>query len=253
MNFTHTKRAIHDFRSRPMMAEVTKSLVVGSFDNLRKSIPVPNVFQRFPHLAEPFRKGLEAQSLLLMIDLSPFSSAVAKLDAAEIRDLLHLYYDSLVPIINQAGGIVEKYLGDAIIAVMGAPFNNNKEFRTWTGDVERAAELAMSMIEKVDETFRGELNAKVAIVMGDCYFGYLGHETHSELTMVGNPLTQLFRLEDHAPQMGVIMTNHLYGFAKPKLSRRVGSFRPQKPRSLELRGAGPVEVQEIVWNKTAVR
>lgn len=225
------------------LTELRKSLnVVASGEMLKEGMAEPAVLARYPQLAAKFRAGLSAESILWMIDLSPFSSLVSDWEPWLIAAFLEKYYRTVVSRVADEGGIVEKYIGDAVLAAFGAPFDEQTEPDT----LEKVVRLSRSLVKEVEQEFNGEVTAKCAISYGSCFYGYLGpEEHHPELTIIGNPLTVLFRLESVCPERSVILLKDLFDEVAGRFPLAAVSGKAEwvrGTRSVELKGVGEVDV-----------
>jgi class 3 adenylate cyclase len=79
---------------------------------------------------------------VLFADLVGFTSLAEGRDAESVRELLSRYFDGASEIITRYGGTVEKFIGDAVMAVWGAP-------TTHEDDAERAVRAALDMVAAV--------------------------------------------------------------------------------------------------------
>ena len=101
---------------------------------------------------------------VLFADLVGFTTLSETRDAEEVRELLTRYFDTCTTIITRYGGTVEKFIGDAVMAVWGAPVANED-------DAERAVRAALEIVAAV--TALGEdigvpqLNARGGVLTGE--------------------------------------------------------------------------------------
>jgi class 3 adenylate cyclase/tetratricopeptide (TPR) repeat protein len=79
---------------------------------------------------------------VLFADLVGFTALSEKRDAEEVRDLLTRYFDTCRSVVSRYGGVVEKFIGDAVMAVWGAPAAHED-------DAERAVRASLDLIEAV--------------------------------------------------------------------------------------------------------
>ena len=79
---------------------------------------------------------------VLFADLVGFTAASEDRDAEETRELLSLYFEQTKTIIERYGGTVEKFIGDAVMAVWGAPVARED-------DAERAVRAALELVAAV--------------------------------------------------------------------------------------------------------
>jgi class 3 adenylate cyclase len=212
-----------------------------------EAMAAPRVLARFPHLQNQLRNGVSTDPLLMLVDLSPFSEVAAGLTATEIAGFLDAYYATVVKAVEDGGGIVEKYIGDAVCALFGSPF-------TVTTDdlLFEVVEIAKQLIRDSDKWFGGEVSAKVALAWGECFLGYVGPDQHQELTVVGNPLTVLFRLEAECAPNEIIALTSLFSQRPEGRVATLISDRPKwsfRTQEMTLRGVSstPVEVTTLKW------
>jgi class 3 adenylate cyclase/tetratricopeptide (TPR) repeat protein len=101
---------------------------------------------------------------VLFADLVGFTSASEKRDAEETRDLLSRYFDTCRRLIELYGGTVEKFIGDAVMAVWGTPVATED-------DAERAVRAALDLVAAVsalgDETGAEGLRARAGVLTGE--------------------------------------------------------------------------------------
>ena len=96
---------------------------------------------------------------ILFVDLVGFTSASEKQDAEETRELLSRYFDMARTIIQRYGGTVEKFIGDAVMAVWGTPTATED-------DAERAVRAALDLVASIPE-LDPALQARAAVLTGE--------------------------------------------------------------------------------------
>lgn len=141
-----------------------------------------------PEIIKYFDNSQEEDVALLFIDITSFSKTIQGFSNAQIKTYLDDYYDRIIPIIYEYGGEIEKLMGDGIIVVFGKPFLDleNPEY------VYKAEECAEAVIKE----FHGSnKNVKVAIHKGLINYYKVPGEHYGEYTIIGQPITDLYRLE----------------------------------------------------------
>ena len=88
---------------------------------------------------------------MLFVDLVGFTSLSEAREAEDVRDLLGRYFDSARTIVERYGGTVEKFIGDAVMAVWGVPAARED-------DAERAVRAALELVDAV-AVFGGQVGA----------------------------------------------------------------------------------------------
>src|SRR5579884_1198605 len=101
---------------------------------------------------------------VLFADLVGFTSLSESRDAEEVRELLSRYFESCRRLIVLYGGTVEKFIGDAVMAVWGAP-------ATTEDDAERAVRAALDLVDAVralgEEAGADDLRARAGVLTGE--------------------------------------------------------------------------------------
>jgi len=141
-----------------------------------------------PGLIKYFEEAKEEDVCLLFIDITSFSKTICGWPNSEIKVYLDDYYNRIIPIIYNNGGEIEKLLGDGIICVFGKPFLNLNS----PDYVYKAEECAEEVIKEFHGT---DKNVKVAIHKGEINYYKVPGEHYGEYTMIGQPITELYRLE----------------------------------------------------------
>jgi len=132
-----------------------------------------------------FERKQRSRVTLAFIDVTGFSVRTAELSAEDIVQILETYYETLIPMIYERGGEVEKVMGDGVIAVFGEPFIDSDGMR----EADRCCMKAI-------ETFYGsDLEVKCAVHPGEVIYYPIGVDPYEEYTMIGPAMTELYRLE----------------------------------------------------------
>jgi class 3 adenylate cyclase len=101
---------------------------------------------------------------VLFADLVGFTTLSESRDPEEVRELLSRYFETARTVIDRYGGVVEKFIGDAVMAVWGAPVANED-------DAERAVRAALDLVAAVsamgEDVHAPELAARAGVATGD--------------------------------------------------------------------------------------
>jgi class 3 adenylate cyclase len=101
---------------------------------------------------------------VLFADLVGSTALGGELDPEYARDLLERFYDAMDAEIALGGGTVEKFIGDAVVAVFGAPAAQEDH-------AERALQTALWMLERLRELFAGRLALRIGVNTGEVVVG----------------------------------------------------------------------------------
>jgi|SRR6185503_16675980 len=132
-----------------------------------------------------------ADLIMLFIDITGFSKKCKDLTNSQLASYLDEYYDIVVPVIYAHGGEVEKIMGDGIIAIFGQPFLTDSK-DTLFGKADKCAKDIIMLLRNTDK------EVKVALHDGSVMYYKNKTLNYAEYTVIGKPLTELYRLESTA-------------------------------------------------------
>ena len=169
------------------------------------------------HAVEEQRK----QATILFADLSGFTALSEKLDAEELSDTINALWQRLDGIILAHGGVIDKHVGDAVMAVWGAT-------ATREDDAERAVRAALAMQAELAAN-AGEgptLKMRIGLNTGPVLLGVVG--TTGEYSALGDTVNTASRLQNAAPVGGILITHETY-----RLVRGIFDVQPQQPLTVK--------------------
>jgi class 3 adenylate cyclase/tetratricopeptide (TPR) repeat protein len=142
---------------------------------------------------------------VLFVDLVGFTSRSDRADPEDVRDALSLYHSEARRRIEEHGGIVEKFAGDAVMAVFGAPLAHGD-------DAERAVRAGLSVLESLEELNKAhdlDLAARAAVNTGDAVVAVAG-DRGGEALAIGDVVNTASRLQTAAPEGRLIVGEETY-------------------------------------------
>jgi class 3 adenylate cyclase len=129
----------------------------------------------------------------LFADLVGFTTLSESRDAEEVRELLSAYFDTCRTLISRYGGTVEKFIGDAVMAVWGAPVATEH-------DAERAVRAAIDLVAAVaalgEEVGATELKARAGVLTGEAAVNLAAHD---QGLIAGDMVNTASRIQSSAP------------------------------------------------------
>jgi class 3 adenylate cyclase len=134
--------------------------------------------------------GERRQVTILFADISGFTALSQQLDAEEVRELVTRFTALVDGIVIGYGGTVDKHIGDAVMALFGAP-------RAHDDDPLRAARAALDIHEALarsNETARHPIEAHVGIASGEVVAGTIGRAAAHDYTVLGDSVNLAARL-----------------------------------------------------------
>ena len=140
---------------------------------------------------------------VLFSDIRSFTSISEKMEPKALLDFLNVYFSGMVESVMKHEGVVDKFIGDAIMAVFGAP-------EPRPSDPINAVKAALEMRERllrVNEGFRArglpEIRSGIGLHTGQVVAGNMGHIDRMEYTVIGDTVNLASRLESLTKELHV--------------------------------------------------
>ncbi|WP_171241170.1 adenylate/guanylate cyclase domain-containing protein [Ruegeria sp. HKCCA5491] len=130
------------------------------------------------------------QVTVMFADLTGFTRLSSELDAEDMHALLNEFFHKVDHVVEKFGGRIDKHIGDAVMAVFGAPISH-------TNDTERAARAALE-IHAALPTLTRPLSCHIGIASGQVIASTTGSEAHTEYTVTGDGVNLASRVTDMA-------------------------------------------------------
>ena len=146
----------------------------------------PEIAARIATEPEITVRAAECRVTVLFSDISGFTSLSSRMRPQEVVDLLNAYFPRMVEIVFRHGGTLEKFVGDALLAVWGAPVER-------PDDADRAVRAALEMQAAVGgfnatRAARGEppIAVHIGIASGEAAAGYIGTDGYIQYAVIGD-------------------------------------------------------------------
>src|SRR5438445_3860108 len=154
-------------------------------------------------LAERRPAGATERKVLtvLFADLVGFTSRSERLDPEDVEAVLAPYHERLRYELERWGGTVEKFIGDAVMALFGAPV-------TREDDPERAVRAALAIRDWIAE--EGELQVRIAVNTGEALVNLAARSEAGEGMAAGDVVNTAARLQSAAPVNGILVGETTY-------------------------------------------
>jgi predicted ATPase/class 3 adenylate cyclase len=180
-------------------------------------------------LTNPPATEQRKQVTVLFADLVGFTSLAVRMDPEDVRTIMDLYFQRVSEALLRHGGQIEKFIGDAVMAVFGVPTASER-------DPEQAVRAALAMQQALGELNqeleqqRGlRLTMRIGINTGLVLVGLLDKARNGDLTVVGETVNLASRLEQAAPPGGILISYDSYRHVR-------GLFELQGPITLAVKG-----------------
>ena len=182
---------------------------------------------------------------VLFADIRGFTRISEHAPPEKIVHLLNKYFSAMTDIIFAHGGTLDKYLGDGLMALFGAPTATPKD----AGNALSAAVAMQRRMMGINEELHAEGFAEIGVGMGlhtgEATVGYIGSERRSEYTAIGD--TVEYR---GAPGIKRPRRPDLISDATAKAAHTRYQLKPREPISVKNREQ-PVPLFEVEWQKAS--
>ncbi len=168
---------------------------------------------------------------VVFVDLVGFTAQAERLDPEDVRGLLSPYHAHVRMELERRGGTVEKFIGDAVMAVFGAPVAHED-------DPERAVRAALAIRDWIAE--QEDLQVRIAVNTGDALVSVGARPAEGEGMVAGDVVNTAARLQTVAPVNGVLVGEKTFRATRDEIG-----YREAAP--VEVKGkAEPVGIWEAL-------
>ncbi|MGZ3727271.1 MAG: CHASE2 domain-containing protein [Pseudobdellovibrio sp.] len=225
------------------------------FFQSRKSNEIKQVFSKYvsKDVVEEILKNegaieLRGQKLHMSVffsDIRGFTSFAENMDPVELSELLNKYFTPMSEIITRHQGTIDKYIGDAIMAMFGAPIN-------YPDHAVKACQSALECIDelkKINQEFAArnwpKIDMGIGINTGQMNAGNIGSNTIQNYTVIGDSVNLASRLQtlNKTYNTNIIISEFTYDLVKDKFNCRAIDKVTVKGRN------EPVTVYELLGLK----
>jgi adenylate cyclase len=207
----------------------------------RESIVRANLLRQFsPKVAEQLLVhhgrlrlgGRRSEVTILNADIRRFAQLAREMDPDDVVEMLNDYLGVLVPVIFANNGTIDKFMGDAILAIFGSPEPDQKQHE----NALRAAVAMQAAVTKLNEmrVLKGAAcrDFGIGIHCGEVVHGFVGTADRMEFTVVGDPVNRAERYCAAASEHDILispeMHEHVWRFVEAQQTtiqtKRDGDF-----------------------------
>lgn len=184
----------------------------------------PNVARLVARHITQYGKLWEAEELpvsVLFADVQGFTRLSEQLKPREVQDLLNEYLHEMTEVIFGVGGTLDKYIGDGIMAVFGAPRIPDEPLNT--EHASQAVDAALGMLA-AHKRLLGKIephksfNVRIGINTGPVYVGFFGTRHRLEYTVLGDTVNIASRLESRAQPNSILISQSVADAVRQQFS-----------------------------------
>jgi adenylate cyclase len=133
-------------------------------------------------------EGEQVEVTLMFIDVRDFTGFAERASAPEVVATLNRLFELIVPVIHEHGGHIDKFIGDGLLAVFGAP-------RRQSDHPDRALSAAVAIAARVKQQFGDELRIGIGLNTGPVVAGNVGGAGRLNFSVIGDAVNVAARVE----------------------------------------------------------
>ncbi len=156
----------------------------------------------------------ETCATIVLADIRGFTSIAESLPPRTLSDLINRYFTAMGRVIERHGGLIDKFMGDSVMALFGAPHRR-------PGDLLRALACAVEMQHAMEELNReSELRREprlyqgIAVNTGTVMAGSFGYGLHREYTVIGDTVNLVARMEAFSLRGQILISESCHAAAR---------------------------------------
>ncbi|GAC1446111.1 MAG: adenylate/guanylate cyclase domain-containing protein [Pyrinomonadaceae bacterium] len=198
---------------------------------------------------DSFKLGGVNQRLTVMFaDIRGFTRLSESAPPEKVVQLLNRYFSRMSDVIFAHGGTLDKYIGDGLMALFGAPTATPEDACNAIACAAAMQQQMSHINEELREQELPEISIGIGLNTGEATVGYIGSERRSEYTAIGDTVNTSARLESNAKPGQILVSEETVKAAAATNC----VMRPLPPISVKNK-VNPVPIYEIIWQEHEAR
>jgi len=193
-----------------------------------------------PEVAEQVMKhgvsvgGSLVLATVIFIDIRGFTSLSEEMDPSAVVGLLNRYFAAVGPPIREHNGFINKFGGDSLLAVFGAPVPDPDHVERATRAALGVREALALFNEKQRKKGRAALRVGIGVHTGEMVAGSVGSPDRMEYTVIGDVVNVAARIQGLTKDFGtdILLSAEVFEIVKPKLGELLSGARAMSPVSV---------------------
>lgn len=214
-------------------------------EGLKERDKVKNLFNKFhgSSITEDLLSndiGVGGQNKLVTVffsDIRGFTAFSESRTPEEVVEMLNEYFQVMVSIINKFGGVVDKFIGDAIMAVWGAPKGTEHDTQNAVRACLEMRKALADLNQKRKERGQGPILIGMGLHTGRAISGTIGSQERMEYTVIGDTVNMTSRIEASTKAFGadLLVSEAVYEKVKEEFEFELGGEATVKGKSEPLK------------------
>lgn len=176
------------------------------------------------------RKQIPIPITILFADIRGYTDLSAHTEPAKLNDLLHLFYDRCSAAIWERDGIINKFIGDAVLAIFNFPLVREDHVKNAVSAALDLQKNCQNLKEQIGLSSATSIGVGIGIHSGECFMGEVG-TAYKDFTAIGPVVNLASRLQGAAAAGEVLVSQEVFDAVR-------NEFPKAENKSLLLKGIG---------------
>jgi len=181
---------------------------------------------------EELMEPKEVQATVLFTDIAGFTPLAERMPPREVTLLLNKHFSLMTDIIFEFGGTLDKYIGDGLMAVFGAPVEEPDDAERAVGAALKMREEFLKLREAQDQA--ESFDMRLGLNSGSVVAGNIGSPRRMDYTVIGDAVNIAARLESAAESNQILIGEETYKLVKGKFKINKVGAKKLKGKSAEI-------------------
>ena len=220
-------------------------VVSGYLVGEKKRWEIMRAFKKYvaPQIVDEVSKGGEFQISLggerreiaaMFVDIRGFTSLSENLEPEEVVEILNEYLNLTTHAIFKNGGTLDKFIGDATMAVFNAPFDLDDYIYRAVCTARDIVAGAQDLEDRMEKRFHKKVNFGIGISCGPAVVGNVGCDFRMDYTAIGDTVNTASRLEGKAMAREILISEQVYEALKDRIRVTEKGMIPLKGKAKEI-------------------
>ncbi|GEO08692.1 adenylate/guanylate cyclase domain-containing protein [Segetibacter aerophilus] len=179
-------------------------------------------------------KQIPVPTTILFADIRGYTDLSQQIEASKLNELLHLFYDRCSAAVWERDGVVNKFIGDAVLAIFNFPLIRQEHVHNAVRAAVQLQQDCEHLKAEIGLADLHTLGVGIGIHTGECYIGEVG-TTYKDFTAIGPVVNLTSRLQGAAGIGEIMVTQEVFNQVKDQ-------FPDAQKRTLTLKGiTSPVD------------
>lgn len=179
--------------------------------------------------------GERREIAVMFVDIRGFTTLSENLEPEEVVEILNEYLNLTTGAVFENGGMLDKFIGDATMAVFNAPFDLDDYIYQALCAARDIVAKAQVLEDRMEERFHKKVNFGIGINCGSAVVGNVGCDFRMDYTAIGDTVNTASRLEGKAGASEILISEQVYEALKDRIRATEKGMMSLKGKAKEIR------------------